>query len=226
MANIKTREKARSLRSLGKSLSEIVDLTNASKSSVSFWCRDIVLTKSQIKSIQSKMIHEGRKAFIALGEKKRKDRIEREKISKNKGQKDVGNVSDRDLFFLGLGLYWGEGYKRGSGELGFTNSDSNMIQIFLKWLYEIYGVKPEDIILRLSINKIHEYRISKILKYWSVVTNLPLTQFTKTSVINSKTKKIYSDPENYFGVLRVKVRRGTELRNRILGSLEKLGARF
>jgi hypothetical protein len=57
------------------------------------------------------------------------------------GSNDTASLSSRDIHMLGLGLYWGEGYKRGSRELGFTNSDPLIARFFIRWLELMYGAK-------------------------------------------------------------------------------------
>ena len=136
-----------------------------------------------------------------------------------RGARDVGTLSQRDLFLLGLALYWGEGYKNGNEECGLTNSDPAIITTFIEWLRRIYAIPSTDLILRVSVNETHRHRVQIIEKYWSQMTGVPLSQFTSTSLIKARSKKAYADAESHFGTLRVKVRRGTALRRRIMGSI-------
>lgn len=223
MAKILEREEAKKLRKKGLSIGDIAVIVKVSKSTVSYWCRDITLSPIQIKRIEKhhKKVCVG--ALLAAAERKRRERIVQTKKSREKGVVDVGKVSKRDLFILGLALYWGEGYKKGNEEFGFTNSDPKMIKIAIKWLGEVYNVKKEDLILRISINQIHEQRASDVLNYWSKITKVSLVQFTKTSFIKSESKKKHPNHNEHFGTLRVKVRRGANLRRRILGSIAALG---
>jgi transposase-like protein len=70
MAKILEREKARVYRHKGKSIAEIAKSLDVSKSTVSYWCRDIVLSSQQIKQLQLKSRHAGTKQFIRLGEQR------------------------------------------------------------------------------------------------------------------------------------------------------------
>jgi hypothetical protein len=154
-----------------------------------------------------------------------KQRVQRQKnieASTRKGRSEVGQLSKRDIYMIGLGLYWGEGYKKGSQELGFTNSDPAMVIFYIKWLSVTYNIERKNLILRVSINDQHAGRIAIVEKYWSKATKIPCSQFTKTSLIKNQSKKIYPNLETHFGTLRIKVRRGTELRRRILGSISAL----
>ena len=222
MAKANEQSKALLLRQGGQSIGEIARVLKVSKSTVSGWCKDITLSDKQIRNIAEKSKHQATMSLLRASEIQRKKR-QNDVIQANAlGKQDVGLLTKRDLHMVGLGLYWGEGYKKGSQELGFTNSDPAMIQFYIKWLSKIYGIKKEDLILRISINSQHSRRISELIHHWSTVTGVPSVQFTKTSLIKSTSKKIYKNPEEHFGTLRIKVRRGTDLRRRILGSISAL----
>lgn len=215
-------EKVQALRKEGLSLQEISDITRNSKSSISYWCKNIFLSPQQLTQLRERRKTAGSKALLAYSERKRKDRLLRIEMAMRKGKDDVRKFDKRDLFITGLALYWGEGYKKGNDELGFTNSDPSIIKLILWWFKEIYLVKDKEFILRVSINATHEQRGKTIISFWSKITGINKRQFTKTSVISSRSKKIYGNGDGYFGTLRVKVRRGTELRRRIMGSIKAL----
>lgn len=220
------REKARNLRHKGKSIAEIAALLDASKSTVSYWCRDISLTKAQQSLLVERQAHGGAVGRLRAAEMKRAQRLINTERDKARGIRDVGTLSKRDVFILGLALYWGEGYKSGNEECGLTNSDPAIILSFITWLRDVYGVPSADLILRVSLNETHRYRKDDVERYWSRTTGIPLTQFTATSLIRAAVQKRYAAPENHFGTLRVKVRRGTSLRRRIMGSLGSLKQQF
>lgn len=220
MAKILEQEKARRLRKEGESIKRIAQKLDLSSSSVSYWCRDIILTSEQVDRLQQRQRGEALKAVLKYGEKKRALRIEKEKTLAETGKNDVGKLNRRELFLVGLALYWGEGYKSGNGELGFTNSNPDMIRFILKWFQDIFGIAKKDFILRVSVNSQHSSRVEVIQKFWSDTTGVPLSQFSKISLIKVSARKIYTNTNQHWGTLRVKVRRGTDLRRRILGSIE------
>ncbi len=222
MAKQKKHSAALNLRKTGYSIGAIAKELEVSKSTVSLWCKDIALSDQQLKLIAENSKHHATHALLRAAEKMRVRRLENIASALKNGSHDVGILNKRDIFMVGLGLYWGEGYKKGSQEMGFTNSDPAMITFYIEWLTRIYKIKKIDLILRISINNQHVLRERKIINYWSKVTGIPATQFTKTSFIKVSSKKIYIDPENHFGTLRIKVRRGTELRRRVLGSIASL----
>jgi len=223
MANIILLEKVQGLRRQGVGINEIAMRLNVSKSTVSYWCKNISLTKSQISRLKEKQKTSGVRGLLIFFEKKRKQRLMNVRQLMSQGASDVGQIAKRELLLIGLALYWGEGYKRGNDEVGFTNSDSRIIKLIIRWFKVCYGINSKDFILRVSINELHKNRGKEVLEYWSKETDLPMSQFTKISFIKTKSKKIYSNLDEHFGTLRIKVRRGTNLKRRILGSLEALG---
>lgn len=210
------------LRKKGHSINSIANILSVSRGSVSFWCKDIKLTEKQIQQIAEKSNHHATLSLLKSSEKQRQTRQKNIKEMTLLGIKEVGLLSLRDIHMVGLGLYWGEGYKKGNQELGFTNSDPVMINFYIHWLKQVYHIEKNNLILRVSINKLHESRIHLVIKYWSELTKIPISQFTKTSLINTTSKKVYQNSSIHYGTLRVKVRKGTELRRKILGSLSAL----
>lgn len=222
MAATLKRDEARVLRTRGESINVIAARTGVSKSTVSYWCRDIPLSRLQQKALAKRQASGSARGRLRAAERKRNERLASVRAAMARGAQDVKTLSERDTFILGLGLYWGEGYKNGNEECALTNSDPAIIQTFIRWMRSAYGIQQKDLILRVSVNETHRARVSIIEEYWSQITGVPLIQFTKTSLIRAKTKKQYANHEAHFGTLRVKIRRGTSLRRRIMGSLEAL----
>ncbi|MBI2030154.1 hypothetical protein HYT05_00870 [Candidatus Kaiserbacteria bacterium] len=222
MAMDQTRIRVQKLRSQGKSIKDIVKISGASKSTVSYWCRDIALSTAQIKRLAEQMKRGGERGRLHAAEKKRSLRFNAIEAGAKDGQRDVGTLSKRDLFILGLALYWGEGYKRGNEECGLTNTDPYIIKTFIYWLKHAYQIPAHDLILRVTINETHRARSHQIEKYWAKQTSIPLSQFTQPSFIHTAHSRSFENPEKYVGTLRIKVRRGTALRRRILGSLKEM----
>jgi hypothetical protein len=139
-----------------------------------------------------------------------------------KGRSDIGRLSDRELFLIGIALYWAEGTKpkehRPSAQVEFANSDGNMISLFLKWLQLTQGVENSEIQPVLHIHKNRISDVQTIKAYWSEVTQLPQSAFNRVVVKqhNPRTRRKNVD-ENYHGLLALRVRRSTMLNRRIQG---------
>jgi transcriptional regulator with XRE-family HTH domain len=212
------RLKAESLRRQGKSIKEISKKIGVSQSTASRWCRTITLSPEQNERLEEKRREAGAKALAPWIKKSRELKQDDIKKQNLQGSRDLGRITRRDLFMLGLGLYWGEGYKRGSQECGFTNSDSKIIRTTLTWLNEYYDVPIERIIARLTINQRYENQTERLTYIWSRETGIPTSQFGKPSFISGYNESRLDD-QSYRGTLRIKVRRGTSLRRRILASI-------
>ena len=223
MAKIKEKHKALELRRKGRSINEIAEKLDISKSTVSGWCRNVQLDPKQIERLakrQESGSYKGRMKFL---ERIRKERIKEVALLRKQGINEIGKLSKKDLFIAGVAMYWSEGYTYSGGEqVGFTNSDPKMILLMLKWFKEICKVSDDNISLQVKINKIHRGRIKEVENYWSNLTKIPAGQFNKTVLIKSRTKKIYPNPNAHYGTLRVTVRKGTKLRRKINGWIEGL----
>jgi len=212
---------AESLRHQGESIKEIARKVGVSQSTVSRWCSDIVLSLGQRSKLDQKRREAGAKALAPWIRKNRELKRSDIKIQGQFGRRDVGRTTKRDLFMLGLGLYWGEGYKRGSQEWGFTNSDSKIIRAALAWLNESYDIPIKNIIARLTINLRYKTQTERLINMWVRETGIPRSQFGKPTFIRGYNGSKLGD-DTYRGTLRIKVRRGTSLRRRILASIAEI----
>jgi len=216
------KETVQKMRKNGASLSDLVKRFGIAKSTVSFWCKDIILSESSIQKIKTKGKEKSIRGLLRYSELKRKERINRNIFQKQEGSLIVDNLSERDILMIGLGLYWGEGYKYENGEFGFTNSNPQMISFYLKWL-NLWGVKKDSLIFRLTLNKFFEKEDNIIKSFWVNFLDVRKDQFSKTTFIKTNLKKASQESvKKYKGVLRVKVRKGTHIRNKILGAIENI----
>jgi hypothetical protein len=209
------------LRKTGKSIKKIANVLNVSVGSVSSWCRDIELSPSQKKTLDTNArnpYYAGRGIYI----RKLKKRTDL-KISKLKtaGIKEVGILNKRELFIAGISLYWAEGFKKDS-QVGLASLDPMMIKFFINWLKTCFGYTNEDLIFRVTANISHQHRIKEIESYWSKELNVPLTQFRKPFFQDVKWKKTYENPNEYYGILRVRVRKSKDFLRKIYGFIEGL----
>jgi len=191
------KDKAIILRKQGMSMNEIVDKLNVAKSSVSLWVRDIELTEKQKQQLSRKGHTKG------VIEKRRIARLTNEQNKRNvlidNASEDIGKISKRDLFILGVALYWGEGAKK-RNVIQFTNSDSRLIRIMMRFLKEVCEV-PE-IKFRGHIHLHTHLDSKKAEKYWSLVSGIKQKQLYKTSQQHNKASKNKKDslPNGTFNI--------------------------
>ena len=214
----KHKEKAINLRKKGYSYSEILEEVSVAKSTLSLWLRNIGLAKKQKQNITKKRI-EG--ALRGANTRKIK-RIDATKEIKDKAKKEIKIISERDLWLIGTSLHWAEGAKEKeyytSVGISFSNSDYKMILIFLKWLKTILKINDSYLIYELYVHETAD--IKKIQKYWSKKISIPINKIT----IYLKRNKIKTIRKNtgdkYNGLIRIKVRKSSNLNRRISGWID------
>ncbi|MFI5477753.1 hypothetical protein ACIBAB_01390 [Streptomyces rubiginosohelvolus] len=207
------RAKARELRLQGMTYDQIQVELGCSKSSISLWVRD--LPKPERKRSREESSAIGRRGWEATLQ--RRD-VERQ-AQKRRAADEVGAMTDRELFLLGVGLYWAEGTKskpyRTQERVTFVNSDPGMIEVFLAWL-RLVGV--DDAHLRFHI-LIHETAdIAKAEQFCASLTGAGPEAFGKTSLKrhSPRTNRKNVGAE-YRGCLVVRVLKGADLYRRIEG---------
>lgn len=209
------------LRRKGESIKHIANRLSVSPGTVSRWCKDIVLNPKQRNRLTQAQQKAAREALAPWIQKRRDEKIADVIRQKQLGKRDVRATSKKELLTFGLGLYCGEGYKRGSQEWGFTNSDPAVIRVMLAWLRECYGVAIDRIIARLTLNTRYADQEDRLITAWVRETRIPRGQFGMSAFITTPGKEKIFD-RTYWGTLRIKVRRGTSLRRRILASISEV----
>ena len=218
------KNRVQKLRRGGLSLNEISNRLHIKKGgSLSVWVRDIHLTTNQQKRLKARALAGGIKGSKHI--QKKRNSIRKKEIARLRKEalREIGLLTKRELFILGVGIYWSEGYTYSTGEqVGFTNSDPQMVLLMLKWFTSICDVLRDNITLHVKVNSIHKNRVSEIENYWSRFTRIPISQFTNTTILKTKPKKKYMDDTTYYGTLRITIRQGTSLRRKIHGWIEGL----
>lgn len=221
MAKPRLKIKARKLRTEGLGIKTIAHELKVSSSTVSLWCRDIKLTPEQIKELERRNHDPYYGKRLQYIQKQKEQRLQKIEKLKQIGMKEVGNLTTRELFITGAALYWAEGFKKDK-HLGFANSDPDMVKFCLNWLIKSCKVPKKDIRLRVGLNISHTQRIKEVEKYWSDITGVSLEQFQKPFFQKFIWKKEYPNPNEYFGVLRIRANKQLILFRKILGWLEGL----
>jgi len=162
---IKEKEKARYLRGVeGKSVGEISKILDCSKGSVSCWVRDVKLTKSQVKELDrrnpaSKNFTGNRVAAYIVSSRARDVRIGYQQEGRQ-----MMKIADH-LFVSGCMLYWAEGAKC-RNSLKFTNTDSAMMALFLKFLKECFNIDNNKLTLYCRSHVLSTQTLDQVENYW------------------------------------------------------------
>jgi hypothetical protein len=221
MAKIELRQKAIDFRKRGKTYSEILKNIPVAKSTLSLWLREVGLTVRQKQRITEKR----RRAQMKGANARRTDRLKRQSDLMKKSKIEVGHISKRELWLIGVALYWAEGskektYKPGS-RASFSNSDPKMIVLFIKWLKDCIHTTNDDLMLSIYIHESHAERVNTVRNYWSNSLKLPVSFFKdvyfKKNKLNTKRKNVGN---LYNGLVRVNIRSSSDLNRRIAGWIQ------
>lgn len=223
MARYKERLQAQSLRRRGMSIGDIARRLKVSKSNVSLWCREITLTPKQIKVIYENGVAAGHKGRMIGSEANRQKRLSRINHHTVQGLKDISTLSRRDLLIAGTALYWCEGAKslRTHGCM-FINSNPTMVVLFKRFANVVLGVDDRDIHCTVQINRIHQPRIDKVLRFWSHLLKLPRSSFGNPYYVDVMQHKVYENYDTYYGILRLRILKSSEQKYRMLGLIDGL----
>lgn len=209
------------LRERGQSVKKIANALRISVSTASLWSKEVELTEKQKERLKNRKVRISHLRRLA-----RKSHLEKlvrvERLFKN-AKSEIHPLNSQELFLIGIALYWAEGFKSTKeGRLGFCNSDPKMIKFIIKWFRKSLKINPEDFILRTEFNESHKDRTKEIKNYWQKITGLPLEQFEKPFYQRSIWLREYPSRNKYFGVLRIRVRKSSELLNKMRGWINGL----
>lgn len=102
-------------------------------------------------------------------------------------QKNNRSLKNKELEIAGLMLYWAEGYKSNkSAGIDFANSDPRMIKVFINFLRSSYVLDESR--FRVLLYCYSNQDTESLINFWSKLTNIPKSQFTKPYIRNSFRK--------------------------------------
>ena len=233
------KNKAIELRKKGFSYSEINERIKIPKSTLSFWLKGVKLTDYQIQKLKDK-----RQKIARANSEKRVLSIERQAEEiKNSSAKDVGQISKRELWLMGVILYWLKKNKNDfKNGVMFSSSNPDEINFFLHWLQEVGSIKGEEITFDIFIKKkkqMTEETLKRIIRYWSDQTGFSKERFVnhiyfqninkrfkaknnQNSQNNENNQKHENDNKNskINSFLRIRIRSSSMLARQISGWTE------
>jgi len=208
------------LRRQGKTYNEILKNIPVAKSTLSIWLRSVGLAKSQKQRLTKKRIEAQRRG----ADSRYNARVAEVQSLVEKGILDVGVLTERELWLIGITLYWAEGSKQHAHNPSvgviFSNSDAAMHRCFLRWLTFI-EIPERAITFDLFVHKSREMDIPLFKKWWT--RELKLSDGMLNTVYlkrgNIKTNR-HNVADLYHGLLRIKVAGSTSLNRKIQGWIE------
>ncbi|MEV8319529.1 hypothetical protein AB0Q95_35770 [Streptomyces sp. NPDC059900] len=208
------RERARELRIQGRTYDQIQLELGCSKGSISLWVRDLPKPERRRTSEEASAI--AKRGWEATMRRREEER----RRTKEAAAGEIGTLSDRELFMVGVGLYWSEGSKdkpyARRENVTFVNSDPGMVQVFLAWL-DLLEVERRR--LRFSV-LIHESAdVAAAEQYWADLVGADRGAFNKTTLKRHNPRTVRKNVGTaYHGCLVVKVLQSADLYRRVEGA--------
>lgn len=226
MAKVREKQKAVTLRRKGYSIKDIARELSVAPSTVSLWCKSIVLTKSQQRVLRSKQITAG-----ALGRQKgadanREKRLRAILLAEKEASLQIKAIKNGELFYLGLGIYWGEGVKSTSGQTSIINSDVRILKVMIRWFDLCFNIPPSTLRPYVYISNHHKMREKIIMNYWASALGLHLSQFKSPIYLKHRPQERHSNHNTYYGVVALRVPKSTNLKYRILALLNEVSKKL
>jgi predicted transcriptional regulator len=218
MKSISLKEKAIKLRNRGDSYNMIAKDLGLSKSTISDWLREIPYQAN------GKVIERIGLARAKSAQNRHMVRINSIKEAKEIACQEMDRFEKRDLWFLGIGLYLGEGSKLHEN-VRLINSDPEIICLAVKWFKLACGLGSENLTIAVHIYPDVDEKTAKI--YWSKITGIPLSQFRKTQVDERTNKTNKKKHKLLYGTAHLQIasrgerRFGVFLHRKIIGWIEE-----
>lgn len=132
-------------------------------------------------------------------------KLKKEKEAEINARETVGTLTNKEKLLFLSALYWAEGSKQ---DFGLSNTDPNLIKVFISGLKEILKVKTKD--LRISVRLYEDLDVEKALLYWSKIVGINKDNFCSVNIIKGKKKGKLE-----FGMCRVRIKKGGDLLKKI-----------
>lgn len=214
---MKTQERrlARELRRReGSSIKEIARRLGVSQSSVSIWVRDVELTPQQLETLRQRVSDGRRSGRAIVAARRRHERCEFQESGRSLARRA------EPLHVAGCMLFWAEG-SRSRNTVRFTNSDPQMVRLFVRFLQTYVEVRDEDLRVTCNLFADHLTRQQDIERFWLDTLGLPLSCLCR-STLNTYSKHSKKKRQNRlpYGTCRIAVSR-TSVVQSLYGSIQE-----
>lgn len=208
------------LRKEGKTYSEILAEIPIAKSTLSDWLKSVQLAVPQKQRITHKRLAAAQRGADA----RRSARLSEVDEHIEKGRKNIGPLSSRELWLIGVALYWAEGSKQRGSDLStgvmLGNSDVKMIRVFLHWL-RLVAIPATSIYFELYIHESRKEETKTFRGWWAKQIGVPVTLINKVYFKKGNIKTNRTNIKDlYHGLIRIRVKSSTTLNRQINGWIE------
>lgn len=223
------KSRALKLRLSGKSYSEINTSLGIPKATLSDWFNGLELSEKARERLSQRTYQKSMAAILRHNHAQTHIAQQNARDISNHAKSEIANLTNRDLFILGVSLYWAEGYKRPKMVKGkiktyhpvsLSNSDPGLVKTFLRFLREVCNVPEEKIHAEIRVYEHHNEVY--LIKFWNQLTNIDFNRL-KTIKNGVSISSQHIRPYNIlpYGTIQIRVN-STNLYHKIMGWIDGL----
>ncbi|TDU04583.1 hypothetical protein EDD99_3054 [Streptomyces sp. 846.5] len=208
------RAKAREMRIEGRTYDEIEEALGVARSSVSLWVRDLARPPHRKPSGDRQAYMER----VCWGPR-RELRDQERRDAKSLAADEIGRLTERELFIIGVALYWSEGAKDKEYSrrecVTLVNSDPGLITVYLAWL-DLLAVDRSQLRFRVQIHESADVEAAE--GFWAQLVGVSVDCLQRTTLKKHNPRTVRRNiGADYKGCLVIKVLGGADLYRRIEG---------
>lgn len=182
----KDKEIAFKMRMGGKSYNEIRTALKIPKATLSNWFSKIDWSNDMSKKLAAAVQKQHTVRLVEL------DRVRGTRLkhlyeeAREEARNDLLELKYNPLFIAGLMLYWGEGDKLTKYSTAITNTDPDLIRLYVSFLKNACRIPEEKIKAHVLVYP--DLNEENCRKYWARESSIKLSHFTKSTTILGRHK--------------------------------------
>ena len=202
-------------RDEGRSVREIAALLGVSVASVSRWTADITPSPGFIEALRQRnpAVNGCLQGTREQSAARRVGRLEAQARGRELARRPTR------LHLAGCMLYWAEGSKD-RNTVRLTNSDPDLLALFVRFLRECYAISPERIALSVNCHLNNGLELAEIEAWWLERLGLPVTSLRKSSVNRTSSASRWRRNILVYGTVSVSVH-STAIVQSIYGAIQQ-----
>ena|SRR3989344_1502456 len=186
----KDKGNALQMRKSGKSYGEIYAALKIPKATLSGWFSKIDWSDDMAKKLAAAAQKQHTVRLIELDKIRGAHLKHAYEEARKEAETEFEELKYNPLFIAGLMLYWGEGDKLTKYSTAITNTDPNLIRLYVFFLKNACRIPEEKIKAHVLIYP--DLNEGDCRKYWAHESGVDLSRFTKSTTImgRHKTRRI------------------------------------
>jgi hypothetical protein len=178
------------MRRNGKSYNEIYSALKVPRATLSNWFSKIDWSNDIVKKLADAVQKQHTVRLIELDKTRGEHLKHAYEEARKEAKEDLIELKYNPLFIAGLMLYWGEGDKLTKYSTAITNTDPDLIRLYVFFLKNVCRIPENKIKAHVLIYP--DLKDEDCRKYWAHESGIDLSCFTKSTTIvgRHKTRRI------------------------------------